>query len=64
MVSYSAAIGANADGTQWEGAHILLCEMTHKILTPDEVSYTAAIPACQSVKLWDRILQLLQEMLP
>ena len=49
-------------GKQWEGALGLLQEMVHQLLTPNVVSWSAAISACEKGKQWEGALGLLQEM--
>ena len=36
--------------------------MMHQLLTPNVVSWTAAISACENGKLWEGALGVLQEM--
>ena len=40
----------------------MLQEMVHQLLTPDEVSWSAAISACVKGKQWEGSLGLLQKM--
>ena len=40
-------------GKQCEGALGLLQEMVHQLLTPDAVSFNAAISACEKGKEWE-----------
>ena len=55
-------ISARDKGKQWEGALALLQEMVHQLLTPDVVSWNAAISACEKGKQWEGALGLLHEM--
>ena len=41
----------------------MLQEMVHQLLTPNVVSWSAAISACEKGKQWEGALGLLQEML-
>ena len=47
---------------QWEEALGLLQEMVHKLLTPNVVSFNAAMSACEKGKQWEGALGLLHEM--
>ena len=49
-------------GKQWKEALRLLQQMTSRALTPDEISYTAAISACEKSKQWEEALRMLQQM--
>ena len=40
----------------------MLQEMVHQLLTPNVVSWSAAISACEKGKQWEGALGLLQEM--
>ena len=40
----------------------MLQEMLHRSLTPDVVSYSAAISPCEKGKHWEEALRLLQEI--
>ena len=40
----------------------MLLEMVHQSLTPNVVSWSAAISACEKGKQWEGALGLLQEM--
>ena len=40
----------------------MLQEMLHQLLTPDVVSWNAAISACEKGKQWEGALGFLQEM--
>ena len=40
----------------------MLQEMVHQLLTPNVVSWNAAISACEKGKQWEGALGLLQEM--
>ena len=37
-------------------------QMTYRALTPNEISYSAAISACEKGKQWEEALRLLQQM--
>ena len=39
-----------------------MLEMVHQLLTPNVVSWSAAIGACEKGKQWEGALGLLQEM--
>ena len=49
-MSYNKRISTCAKGKQWEGAPAMLQEMVRQGLTPDVVSYNAAISACEKGK--------------
>ena len=40
----------------------MLHEMVHQLLTPNVVSFSASVSACEKGKQWEGALGLLQEM--
>merc|ERR1712118_57970 len=49
-------------GGQWERALSLLDEMRERGVSPDVISFNAAISACEKGGQWERALSLLDEM--
>ncbi len=58
-VCFNVVISALSKGNQWLKAVDLLKQMESKQLSPDEISYNAAISGCES---WRMSLALLSEM--
>ena len=47
-MSYTAAIGSCGKGIQWKNAFELMARMERRGVTPDVMSYAAAISSCRS----------------
>ena len=56
------AISAWGRVRDWRRAVELLSEMRERWLTPDVITYSAAISACEKGSQWERALELLSEM--
>ena len=61
-VTYSAAIGACADGARWREALSLFTDMRRGRLQPNVVTYGAAISTCAKSFRWQVALNMLVGM--
>ena len=62
QISFNSAITACGKAAQWQAAVELLWQMPSTSLTPDVISYNAAVAAC--TQHWQMALEIFSQMLP